>query len=113
IDLIPYVTMLSILLLYIGKRIPHLFIIRYFSKYAFGIYLLHWLIQQIIAPYFAEFNNVFLQVSSLFFVSLIISIITIYLIIFIIDNINPQSSLFNNIIDNLKLIFKNKTHSKL
>jgi len=119
IDLIPYVTMLSILLLYIGKRIPHLFIIRYLSKYAFGIYLLHWLIQQIIAPYFAEFNNVFLQVSSLFFVSLILSIITINLIKFIplnkfmIGNIKPQPSLFNNIIDNLKLIFKNKTHSKL
>src|SRR5699024_1707615 len=39
-DLIPYVTTFSIILMYIGKTLPHLFIIKYLSKYAFGIYLL-------------------------------------------------------------------------
>lgn len=119
IDLVPYVTMLSILLLYIGKKIPHLFTIRYLSKYAFGIYLLHWLIQKILAPHFASLSNTLLQVTGLFIASLILSVITINFILlipfnkFMIGNIKPTPSLLNLIIDKFNQLFKDKTHSKI
>lgn len=119
VDLVPYVTMLSILLLYIGKRIPHLFIIRYLSKYAFGIYLLHWLIQQIIAPYFAQLSSPILQVPGLFFASLILSVITINLMTlipfskFMIGNIKSNPSLLSLITNKFNQLFKNRANSKI
>lgn len=114
IDLVPYVVMLSTLLIYIGKKIPHLFIIRYLSKYAFGIYLLHWLLQKILAPHFATLNSTFLQISGLFVVSVIGCIVVINLILlipynkFMIGNIKPNPSLLNLLIDKFDYINKGK-----
>lgn len=119
IDLVPYVTMFSILLLYIGKKIPHLFIIRYLSKYAFGIYLLHWLLQKILAPHFASLHNTFLQISGLFLVSVIGCIVVINLILlipfnkFMIGNIKPNPSLLNLLIDKFDHTAKDKGSSRV
>lgn len=102
LDIFPLVLSMSLMILAFGNIMPRLRLIDFISKYAFGIYLLHRLVQFYIAPYSAKFNSLFGQVGSLFIISLLICIIIIKLISylpfseFMIGKIKGRKSSTNN-----------------
>ena len=78
VDLFPLVITFSMLILYIGSRLRSNRIVNMISNYSFGIYLLHWQIQKIIAPHIAGwFSDYFPRVLVLFIFSVIISMIIV------------------------------------
>ncbi|MGD7043287.1 acyltransferase family protein [Jeotgalibacillus proteolyticus] len=78
LDLLPFTISFALLLLTIGKRVKYYFIINRISAFSFGIYLVHWQVQRFIAADLVQlFDNRILQLLSIFFGTLIISIIIV------------------------------------
>lgn len=64
-----------------GQKLPGSKVINQISNYSFGIYLLHWQFQRLLAPHLAGvFSSYFANTLLLFAVSLAASILTIKLI---------------------------------
>lgn len=81
VDIFPFTVAMTLALLAWGQTIPNNRIVQIISNYSLGIYLLHWQIQRIIAPYIANvYQNSLLGVLVLFIISLILSMIIIYII---------------------------------
>ncbi|KRG15781.1 hypothetical protein ACA30_04150 [Virgibacillus soli] len=81
IDLFPFVIMFSLSILAWGQYIKNFRIITFFNNYSFGIYLVHWQVQRLIAPHVAElFSRTHMQVVFLFITSLIVSLLLIKII---------------------------------
>ncbi|WP_162990190.1 acyltransferase family protein [Mesobacillus foraminis] len=81
LDLYPLVLSIIAVVLAWGQLIPKSKIINTISTYSFGIYLLHWQVQRVIAPYIADyFNNSIARITRLFFISLFISMILIKIV---------------------------------
>ena len=80
-DLLLFVIATSAMILAWGQIIPNYRIINIISNYSFGIYLLHWQVQRLIAPYFAGFfDHTSTRVGALFVSSLLISMVIIKII---------------------------------
>ncbi|RDW15362.1 acyltransferase [Oceanobacillus chungangensis] len=80
LDLLPFVISMTLMILAFGKIMPRVRLIDFISNYAFGIYLLHRLVQFYIAPYTAKFSSLTGQIGSLFIISLLICILIIRLV---------------------------------
>lgn len=81
LDLFPFVIIFSLFVMAWGQHIPDLKIVNFLSNYSFGIYLVHWQLQRLIAPYVANISDIpSLQVFGLFAISLTLTIIVIKLI---------------------------------
>ncbi|WHY71642.1 acyltransferase family protein [Fictibacillus enclensis] len=81
LDLFPLTVAVSLFILAWGQRLPGSRIINLISNYSFGIYLVHWQVQRYLASYTAQlFEQTYLQVFSLFFITLILSMGLIKLI---------------------------------
>ncbi|WP_180349972.1 acyltransferase family protein [Bacillus sp. D386] len=80
-DLLLFVIITSAMILAWGQKLPNYRIINIISNYSFGIYLIHWQVQRLVAPYIAGFfDHTSTRVLALFFVSLLISMSLIKLI---------------------------------
>lgn len=80
-DLFPVVISFCLAIFAWGQKIPESKLVNLISNYSFGIYLLHWQCQRLLAPYFnGLFSSYFASVLLLFAVSLGASIFTIKLI---------------------------------
>ncbi|GLC87251.1 acyltransferase family protein [Lysinibacillus piscis] len=75
LDMILLVLAITCCILAYGQLLPKLPIIQIISSYSFGIFLLHWLIQDYLAPYTALLPSTVLQVLVLFISSLLLCII--------------------------------------
>ncbi|MFD1706496.1 acyltransferase family protein [Siminovitchia sediminis] len=83
-DLYPLVISMSAVILAWGQSLPNLKIVNLVSNYSFGIYLLHWQFQRLIAPHLPIFSsNYTYNVILLFLTSLVCSMLTIKIISFI------------------------------
>lgn len=81
IDLLPLTIGLSVAVFAWGQIIPNFKLINIISNYSFGIYLIHWQVQRYWGVYIADlFSNTFTRVIGLFFISLVISMLFIFLI---------------------------------
>lgn len=81
IDLFPLVISFCLAVFAWGQKIPRSKVINQISNYSFGIYLLHWQFQRLLAPHLAGvFSSYFANTLLLFTVSLAASILTIKLI---------------------------------
>lgn len=77
-DIFPLAFSITFVVLAWGKFLPDLKIIRLINNYSLGIYLTHWQVQRIIAPYIADyFSSTSTRVLALFFSSLLLSILII------------------------------------
>lgn len=97
LDLFPLTVAVSLFVLAWGQLFPNLKIVNLISNYSFGIYLVHWQVQRYLAPYTAQwFDKTYLQVFTLFFISLFISIAIIKVISllpfgsYVVGNINRK-----------------------
>ncbi len=105
-DLFPLVISFCLTVFAWGQKIPASKIINQISNYSFGIYLLHWQFQRLLAPHLGGmFSSYFANVLLLFTVSLAASILTIKLISYL-----PFSSF---IIGKVKKVKKESVHSEL
>lgn len=82
-DMILLVLAMTLFLLAFGQTLPRFTIVNLLSRYSFGIFLIHWLVQEYIAPYTALLPTTFLQVLALFSFSLISCIAIIKMISFL------------------------------
>jgi len=83
IDMMLFVLAMTFCILTFAQILPKLPFIPILSRYSFGIFLIHWLIQEYIAPYSALLPTPFLQVTSLFLSSLLVCMLLIKIISFI------------------------------
>ncbi|KPN96409.1 biofilm PIA synthesis protein icaC [Lysinibacillus sp. ZYM-1] len=83
IDMILFVLAIAICILAFAQILPKLSFIHIISRYSFGIFLIHWLIQEYLAPYSALLPTTSLQVTSLFFASLLVCMLLIKIISFV------------------------------
>ncbi|RWR04134.1 acyltransferase family protein [Siminovitchia fortis] len=80
-DLFPLVISFCLAIFAWGQKIPASKMINHISNYSFGIYLLHWQFQRLLAPHLAGvFSSYFASILLLFAVSLAASMLTIKLI---------------------------------
>lgn len=80
-DLFPLVISFCLAVFAWGQKLPRSKVINQISNYSFGIYLLHWPFQRLLAPHIAGVSSsYFASTLLLFAVSLIASILTIKLI---------------------------------
>ncbi|RST59363.1 hypothetical protein D5F11_012265 [Siminovitchia terrae] len=83
-DLFPVVISFCLAVFAWGQKIPASKLVNLISNYSFGIYLLHWQFQRLLAPHFVGlFSSYFASVLLLFVVSLTASILTIKLIAYL------------------------------
>lgn len=81
IDIFPLSISISLAILAWGQSIPNFKVVNLISNYSLGIYLIHWQVQRLIAPYTANlFNSTASNVIGLFIFSLISSMIIIKII---------------------------------
>lgn len=81
LDLFPFVIFFSLTIMAFGQYIPYFKITRFLSSYSYGIYLVHWQIQRLIAPYIVPLSDkTLIQVILMFLVSLLLTIIFIKLV---------------------------------
>lgn len=80
IDIVLLVVSMTLTIIAFGQKMPRWKIVNFISKYAFGIYLVHRIVQQYIAPYTAQFDYILIQVVSLFILSTIGSVIAIKIV---------------------------------
>ncbi|MCT6816941.1 MAG: acyltransferase, partial [Lysinibacillus fusiformis] len=83
IDMMLFVLAMTIFILAFAQILPKLPFIHIISRYSFGIFLIHWLIQEYLAPYSALLPTTFLQVISLFLASLMVCMLLIKIISFL------------------------------
>jgi len=80
-DLFPLVISFCLAVFAWGQKVPSSKLINLVSNYSFGIYLLHWQFQRLLAPHIAGiFSSYFANILLLFVVSLAASILTIKLV---------------------------------
>ncbi|VEF49124.1 putative membrane component involved in biofilm formation [Bacillus freudenreichii] len=80
-DLFPLVISFCLAVFAWGQKMPGSKVVNLISNYSFGIYLLHWQFQRLLAPHVAGmFSNYLASLILLFVVSLAASIVTIKLI---------------------------------
>ena len=78
IDILVLSVSVTLFVLAWGQLLPNLKLINLISNYSLGIYLLHWQVQRVLAPYFADFfESMTSMILSLFIVSLILSMLII------------------------------------
>ncbi|MGE7672675.1 hypothetical protein ACQKMV_03670 [Lysinibacillus sp. NPDC094403] len=56
---------------------PKLKIINLVNQYSFGMFLIHWLVQEYLVPYTAQIPSIVLQVLKLFLPNLVVCIFNI------------------------------------
>lgn len=83
IDIMLFVLAMAFCILAFAQVLPKLPFIPILSRYSFGIFLIHWLIQEYLAPYSALLPTTALQVISLFLSSLLVCMLLIKIISFI------------------------------
>lgn len=80
-DLFPFVVLFSLFVMAWGQYLPYIKAIRILSNYSYGIYLVHWQVQRVIAPYLVPLSkSVLLQILFLFLASLLITVIIMKII---------------------------------
>ena len=81
IDIFPLSIAISLAIIAWGQSIPNFKIIDLISNYSLGIYLIHWQVQTLVAPYIASvFNSTAFGIIGLFLISLILSMSIIKII---------------------------------
>lgn len=83
IDMMLFVLAMTIFILAFAQILPKLPFIHIISRYSFGIFLIHWLIQEYLAPYSALLPTTSLQVTSLFLATLLVCMLLIKIISFL------------------------------
>ncbi|WP_370042711.1 acyltransferase family protein [Lysinibacillus sp. RC79] len=83
LDMMLLIISITLCILAFGQIVPKLKIINLVSQYSFGIFLIHWLVQEYLVPYTAQIPSTFLQVLTLFLSSLIVCIFIIKIISFL------------------------------
>jgi membrane-bound acyltransferase YfiQ involved in biofilm formation len=97
IDLLPLTITLSVSIMAWGQLLPNYKIINTISNYSFGIYLVHWQVQRYFGADIAGlFDNTFTRVLGVFFISLSLSMLIIYIIsklpfgTYVVGNVNRK-----------------------
>lgn len=80
LDIVPLVFAMTLMVLGFGAKLPRWRIVDFLSGYAFGIYLIHRLIQYVITPYIVNINSLFGQITVVTVSSVLLSIIILKLI---------------------------------
>jgi len=83
LDMMLLIISITLCILAFGQIVPKLKIINLVSQYSFGIFLIHWLVQEYLVPCTAQLPTTFLQVLTLFLSSLIVCMLIIKLISFL------------------------------
>ena len=81
IDIFVLSTAVTMVILAWGQYVPNFKIINMISNYSLGIYLVHWQVQRVLAPYLGDyFESMTAMIIGMFFISLILSMVIIKLI---------------------------------
>lgn len=83
IDIMLFVLAITFCILAFAQSMPKLSFTHILSRYSFGIFLIHWLIQEYLAPYCALLPTTALQVISLFLSSLLVCMLLIKIISYV------------------------------
>ncbi|MFJ8458753.1 acyltransferase family protein [Lysinibacillus xylanilyticus] len=83
LDMMLLIISITLCILAFGQIAPKLKIINLVSQYSFGIFLIHWLVQEFLVPYTAQIPTTSLQVIALFLSSVIVCMLIIKIISFL------------------------------
>ncbi|MGE7941965.1 acyltransferase family protein [Lysinibacillus xylanilyticus] len=83
LDMMLLIISITLCILAFGQIVPKLKIINLVSQYSFGIFLIHWLVQEFLVPYTAQIPTPSLQVIALFLSSVVVCMLIIKIISFL------------------------------